>query len=192
MMPQKKNPDVAELVRGKTGRVYGALRAFTVLKGLPLAYNKDMQEDKEGLFDTVKTLSDCLNLYAPMMVTLKVNEKAMHNAAQQDYINATEVADYLVKHNVTFRDAHAISGKLVLHAMQQNCYLADLPLTTFREYSPAFGEDIYQALAIEQAVEARKVAGGTARLAVEQQFEIVQKQLVSTEKWLHAHTSALE
>jgi argininosuccinate lyase len=188
MMPQKKNPDVAELVRGKTGRVYGALMGMlTVLKGLPLAYNKDMQEDKEGLFDTVKTVQNCLKLYAPMMMTLKVNEQSMHNAAQNDFINATELADYLVKQGVTFRDAHEISGKLVLYCLQNNCFLMDLPLAKLQEYSEVFRDDIFQALRIEHAVEARRVRGGTAKAAVEEQFRIVRKQLESTQEWIHAH-----
>lgn len=191
MMPQKKNPDVAELVRGKTGRVYGALMGLlTVLKGLPLAYNKDMQEDKEGLFDTVKTLQDCLKLYAPMITSLKVNDKVMHNAAQNDFINATEVADYLVKHNIAFREAHEISGKLVLLCIEKNCFLADLPLKTLQEYSQAFGEDVYTALRIEQAVEARKVTGGTAKASVEQQLTDVRKQLKNTQEWLHSHADS--
>ena len=190
MMPQKKNPDVAELVRGKTGRVYGALMGMlTVLKGLPLAYNKDMQEDKEGLFDTVKTVSDCLTLYTPMITTMKINTEAMYNAAQKDFLNATELADYLVKKNVPFRDAHAISGQLVLHCIQENCYLADLSLDTLRQYSAEFQEDVYQALRIEQAVEARRVTGGTARRAVEQQLDYTRKQLIHTQDWLRANAA---
>lgn len=190
MMPQKKNPDVAELVRGKTGRVYGALMGMlTVLKGLPLAYNKDMQEDKEGLFDTVKTLQDCLKLYAPMMMTLKVNATVMHNAAQNDFINATELADYLVKQGVTFREAHEIAGKLVWRCIQENCYLHDLPLKTLQEYSAKFEQDVYQALKIEHAVEARRVRGGTARAAVQEQLQIVHKQLAANKEWIHAHAA---
>lgn len=190
MMPQKKNPDVAELVRGKTGRVYGALIGMlTVLKGLPLTYNKDMQEDKEGLFDTVKTIQDCLTLYAPMIMTMKVNDDAMHLAAQNDYMNATEVADYLVKKNIPFREAHAIAGKLVLQGIEENTYLSDLPLTTLRQYHPAFDEDVYAALRIEQTVEARRVTGGTARKAVENQLNFVETQRHVTEKWLSEHAN---
>jgi len=188
MMPQKKNPDVAELVRGKTGRVYGALMGMlTVLKGLPLTYNKDLQEDKEGLFDTVKTLHDCLSLYAPMITTMKINDDAMHRAAQNDFLNATELADYLVKKNVPFREAHAIAGKLVLRCIEENIYLADLPLTTLQQYSAAFKEDVFPALRIEQAVEARRVIGGTARKAVEDQLKYVHQQLTSTQEWLRTH-----
>lgn len=185
MMPQKKNPDVAELVRGKTGRVYGALMGMlTVLKGLPLAYNKDMQEDKEGLFDTVKTLHDCLTLYTPMIQTMKINKEAMYNAAKNDFLNATELADYLVNKNIPFREAHAIAGQLVLHCLEEKCYLLDLPLETLQKYSPVFQPDIYQALQIEQSIEARKVMGGTSRKSVEKQLLDIGKKFTKTKEWL--------
>lgn len=190
MMPQKKNPDVAELVRGKTGRVYGALMGIlTVLKGLPLTYNKDMQEDKEGLFDTVKTVHDCLTLYTPMIATMKVNVDAMRLAAEKDFLNATELADYLVKKNVPFREAHAVAGQLVLYCIESNCYLADVPLAKLQEYSAVFQEDVYTALRIEQAVEARRVTGGTARRAVEAQLVYVHKLLPATQAWLTQHAA---
>ena len=172
MMPQKKNPDIPELVRGKTGRVYGALVGLlTVMKSLPLAYNKDMQEDKEGVFDTLDTLHACLDLYVPLIDTMKVNDTAMRSAVTQDFSNATEVADYLVNKGVPFREAHAITGQLVMHCIQQPCLLLDLDLAAFQQFSSVIDEGIYTVLQPEHAVEARAVLGGTAKHSVQAQLQ---------------------
>ncbi len=167
IMPQKKNPDVAELIRGKTGRVYGDLTALlTVMKSLPLAYNKDMQEDKEALFDAIDTVKGCLLVFTPMVETLTVNETAMAQAARGGFTNATEVADYLAKKGVPFRKAHEIVGKLVLDCIKKGKSLEDLALEEYREASPVIGPDIYDAINIEKCVAARKVPGGPAPEAV--------------------------
>jgi argininosuccinate lyase len=162
IMPQKKNPDMAELIRGKTGRVYGSLMGLlTVLKGLPLAYNKDMQEDKEGMFDTVKTVKGSLKIFAGMVTAMKVKTDKMENSVKSDFSNATELADYLAAKGVPFREAHEIVGKLVLDCIQKECYLADLPLEYYKEMNPLFEEDIFEALNPYTAVERRNSAGGT-------------------------------
>ncbi|WP_074011350.1 argininosuccinate lyase [Numidum massiliense] len=185
IMPQKKNPDVAELVRGKTGRVYGNLVALlTVLKGLPLAYNKDMQEDKEGLFDTVDTVVGALKLMAPMMATMRVNGANMRQAVEQDFSNATDLADYLVRKNIPFRQAHEIVGKTVLYCIAQQKFLLDLSLDEFRQFAPKIGNDVYEALAIERVVDARDVYGGPAREQVEIVIEKRKSALSETEQWL--------
>lgn len=162
IMPQKKNPDMAELIRGKTGRVYGSLIGLlTVLKGLPLAYNKDMQEDKEGMFDTVKTVKGSLKIFAGMVTAMKVKTDKMENSVKSDFSNATELADYLAAKGVPFREAHEIVGKLVLDCIQKECYLADLPLEYYKKMNPLFEEDIFEALNPYTAVERRNSAGGT-------------------------------
>jgi argininosuccinate lyase len=162
IMPQKKNPDMAELIRGKTGRVYGNLIGLlTVLKGLPLAYNKDMQEDKEGMFDTVKTVIGSLNIFEGMVRTMKVKKDVMEKAVQSDFSNATELADYLAAKGMPFREAHEVVGKLVLFCIKQKCYLADLSLEQFNEASSLFKEDIYAVLNPYEAVKRRNSAGGT-------------------------------
>ncbi|WP_102274274.1 argininosuccinate lyase [Cytobacillus massiliigabonensis] len=162
IMPQKKNPDMAELIRGKTGRVYGNLMGLlTVLKGLPLAYNKDMQEDKEGMFDTVKTVTGSLKIFAGMIQTMKVNKNHMENATRTDFSNATELADYLSDKGIPFREAHEIVGKLVLTCVQQGCYLGDLPLAEYKKANSLFEEDIYVVLDPVTAVKRRNSAGGT-------------------------------
>lgn len=162
IMPQKKNPDMAELIRGKTGRVYGNLFGLlTVLKGLPLAYNKDMQEDKEGMFDTVKTVTGSLKIFAGMIRTMKVLTSNMDKATKEDFSNATELADYLSSKGMPFREAHEVVGKLVLHCVQKNCYLSDLSMAEFKESSSLFEEDIYEVLAPKTAVARRNSAGGT-------------------------------
>jgi argininosuccinate lyase len=172
IMPQKKNPDMAELIRGKTGRVYGSLMGLlTVLKGLPLAYNKDMQEDKEGMFDTVRTVKGSLKIFAGMVSTMKVNEEKMAKSVKNDFSNATELADYLAAKGVPFREAHEIVGKLVLDCIQKGCYLADLPLGEYKSMNPLFDEDIYEALNPYNAVERRNSAGGTGFSQVELQIE---------------------
>ncbi|CAG7633746.1 Argininosuccinate lyase [Paenibacillus solanacearum] len=163
IMPQKKNPDVAELVRGKTGRVYGNLFGLlTVLKSLPLAYNKDMQEDKEGMFDTVRTLQGALQLFAPMISTMKVNKDRMRQAVNQDFSNATDIADYLVNKGMPFRQAHEVIGKTVLYCIQQQKFLLDLKLEEYHQFSNLFDADIYDVLQPERVVNARNVYGGTA------------------------------
>ncbi|GAJ38993.1 argininosuccinate lyase [Saccharococcus caldoxylosilyticus] len=178
IMPQKKNPDMAELIRGKTGRVYGNLFGLlTVMKGTPLAYNKDMQEDKEGMFDTVKTVIGSLKIFAGMIETMKVNVDVMEKATKQDFSNATELADYLANKGVPFREAHEIVGKLVLACIEKGVFLADLPLDVYKEASPFFEEDIYEALKPYTAVNRRNSAGGTGfsevRKALEKAKEIV-------------------
>lgn len=162
MMPQKKNPDMAELIRGKTGRVYGNLMGLlTIMKGLPLTYNKDLQEDKEGMFDTVKTIAGSLQIFTGMIQTMTVNEDVMKKATKEDFSNATEVADYLAKKGMPFREAHEIVGKLVYTCIQKGIYLSDLPLETFTEASGLFEQDIYTVLDPYVAVEKRTSAGGT-------------------------------
>ncbi|WP_369902290.1 argininosuccinate lyase [Bacillus manliponensis] len=162
IMPQKKNPDMAELIRGKTGRVYGNLFGLlTVMKGLPLAYNKDLQEDKEGMFDTAKTVEGCLRIMAGMIETMTVHTEKMGQAVKQDFSNATEVADYLANKGLPFRQAHEIVGKLVLYCIEQGIYLADVPLETYQQMSNLFEEDVYEVLSPYAAVERRNSAGGT-------------------------------
>lgn len=162
IMPQKKNPDMAELIRGKTGRVYGNLMGLlTVLKGLPLAYNKDMQEDKEGMFDTVKTVIGSLKIFAGMIKSMKVKKQQMEKATKNDFSNATELADYLSGKGVPFREAHEIVGKLVLTCVQKGCFLGDLPLEEYKDVNPLFEDDIYTVLDPYTAVERRNSAGGT-------------------------------
>jgi argininosuccinate lyase len=178
IMPQKKNPDMAELIRGKTGRVYGNLLALlTVMKGTPLAYNKDMQEDKEGMFDTVKTVTGSLKIFTGMIKTMKVNVDVMEKATKQDFSNATELADYLANKGVPFREAHEIVGKLVLTCIERGVFLADLPLEAYKEASPLFEDDIYEALKPYTAVNRRNSAGGTGfaevRKALEKAKEII-------------------
>jgi argininosuccinate lyase len=178
IMPQKKNPDVAELVRGKTGRVYGSLiTLLTVMKGLPLAYNKDMQEDKEPVFDAVDTVEQCLPVFTAMLDTLTVKEKNMRRAASGGFINATDCADYLVKKGLPFRDAYMIVGRLVNMCMKTGETLDTLPLKDFQSVSSAFDHDVYQALELKTCVNGRKVYGGPAKEAVLQQIDSV-KQFV--------------
>ncbi|NNU90622.1 argininosuccinate lyase [Anoxybacillus sp. CHMUD] len=172
IMPQKKNPDMAELIRGKTGRVYGNLMALlTVMKGLPLAYNKDMQEDKEGMFDTVQTVIGSLKIFAGMIETMTVRTDVMEKATKQDFSNATELADYLAKKGVPFREAHEIVGKLVLTCIERGVFLADLPLDVYQQASPLFEEDIYEALNPYTAVNRRTSAGGTGFTEVKKAIE---------------------
>ncbi|WP_110927214.1 argininosuccinate lyase [Bacillus massiliglaciei] len=179
IMPQKKNPDMAELIRGKTGRVYGNLTGLlTVLKGLPLAYNKDMQEDKEGVFDTVKTVLGSLKIFTGMISTLKVKKEVMEKATKNDFSNATELADYLASKGMPFREAHEVVGKLVLFCVQKGCYLADLPLNQFKQASSLFEEDIYEALNPYQAVKRRNSAGGTGFEQVRSALEKASKILI--------------
>ncbi|MCL5780715.1 MAG: argininosuccinate lyase [Firmicutes bacterium] len=169
IMPQKKNPDVAELIRGKTGRVYGDLMGLlTMLKGLPMAYNKDMQEDKEALFDAIDTVKGCLLVFRPMLATMTVRKDNMARAARGGFTNATDVADYLAKKGVPFREAHEIVGKAVFYCLQQGKTLEELTLEEYKELSPAFDEDLYNAIGVEHCAAARKVRGGPAPEAVQQ------------------------
>ena len=176
IMPQKKNPDVAELVRGKTGRGYGSLvTLLTVMKGLPLAYNKDMQEDKECVFDAIDTVKMCLPVFTAMLDTLTVKEKNMHRAAAGGFINATDCADYLVKKGMPFREAYMIVGRLVNMCIKTGETLDTLPLKDFRSVSGVFDADVYQALELKTCVNGRKVYGGPAKEAVERQIEAIEQ-----------------
>ena len=161
IMPQKKNPDMAELIRGKTGRVYGHLMgSLTMMKGLPLAYNKDMQEDKESVFDAVDTVKMCLPVFTNMIKTAVFNKDNMYNAAKGGFTNATDAADWLVKKGVPFRDAHSILGQLVLYCINNNTSLEDLSLDEFKAISPVFDESVYDAISVEKCVQARNIPGG--------------------------------
>ena len=178
IMPQKKNPDMAELVRGKTGRVYGDLMAMlTTLKGLPLAYNKDMQEDKEAVFDAVDTVKMCLKVFAPMLATMTTRPDNMKKAAQGGFINATDLADYLVKKGMPFRSAYKISGQLVAKCISEGCVLETLPLEAYRQYSDLFDEDLYQDIDLLTCVQKRISEGGTSVQSVESQIAYVKEQL---------------
>lgn len=178
IMPQKKNPDVPELLRGKTGRVYGNLIGLlTTLKGLPLAYNKDLQEDKEGMFDTVETLAGSLQLLAPMIETMTVKRENMYKAVSQDYSNATDLADYLAGKGIPFREAHEIIGRIVLYAIQHDKYLLDLSLGEYRNFSGAFEEDIFEVLQPKNVVTARNSYGGTGFSQVETQLNLAIEKL---------------
>ena len=176
IMPQKKNPDMAELCRGKTGRVYGDLMALlTTLKGLPLAYNKDMQEDKEAVFDCVDTVKMCLQVFTPMIATMKPCVENMYKAAQKGFLNATDLADYLTKKGVPFRTAYKISGQLVSWCIHHDTVLEALPLETLQQYSDVFDEDVYPAITLENCVARRTSLGGPA--SVEAQIAAVKDYL---------------
>ena len=171
-MPQKKNPDHAELIRGKSGRVYGALMSLlTTLKGLPLAYNKDMQEDKEGLFDTVKTLRGALQIMAGMLETVQVQATQMRIAAGADFSNATDMADYLAARGMPFREAHEVTAKLVAYCLENNTQLERLSIDFLKTRSALFSEDIFAALEVQTVVDRRISQGGTGTVAVKQQLE---------------------
>ncbi|MDE7156754.1 MAG: argininosuccinate lyase, partial [Lachnospiraceae bacterium] len=172
IMPQKKNPDIAELVRGKTGRVYGALMSLlTTMKGIPLAYNKDMQEDKELSFDAIDTVKGCLTLFTGMIDTMKFNQSVMESSAKNGFTNATDAADYLVNHGVPFRDAHGIVGQLVLFCIEKNISLDDMSLEEFRAISPVFEEDIYEAISLKTCVEKRTTIGAPGKEAMSRVIE---------------------
>ena len=178
MMPQKKNPDVAELIRGKTGRVYGDLTALlTVMKGIPLAYNKDMQEDKEAYFDSMDTLLHCLEIFTAMLGSLTFRTDVMRRKANLGFSNATDCADYLVRQGVPFRDAHRIVGQLVSHCLTEGKALNDLSVEEFKEFSSAFSDDIYEALAPETCVNQRNIPGGPAPEQVRAAIEAGRKTL---------------
>lgn len=178
IMPQKRNPDMAELVRGKTGRVYGDLLGLlTALKGLPLAYNKDMQEDKEGVFDACDTVKMCLKVFTPMIDTMTALEENMKKAAGGGFINATDLADYLVKKGMPFRTAYKISGRLVALCMSKKTILEDLPLEEYRQFSELFDEGLYDAVNLENCVKRRISEGGTSVASVEKQLEFVREKI---------------
>ena len=182
MMPQKKNPDVSELVRGKTGRVVGHLMAMLMaVKGLPLAYNKDLQEDKEGLFDAIDTVKFSLAVYAQLIRGMKLREDVMRHAVEADYSNATDLADYLVRKGLPFRKAHAAAGQAVAQCIARGIYLADLPIADYQQLSPLFAEDIYDAIRPETCVACRNSYGGTSYEQAEMQLEAA-KNLMTEEK----------
>lgn len=178
LMPQKKNPDVAELIRGKTGRVYGALMSvLTTMKALPLAYNKDMQEDKQPLFDAVDTVKICLEILAPMLNTMKINKNNMYKAVDDGFLNATDVADYLVNKGVSFRDAHEISGRLVMYCIEKEKTLETLSLEEYKAVNNLFEDDIYSQITPQKSVASRKVIGGPA-------IEAMEKVILINEDWI--------
>ncbi len=171
IMPQKKNPDVAELVRGKTGRVFGAMVAlFTTMKGLPLAYNRDMQEDKEPLLDALETVKGSLQVMAGMLRGLSFKGEVLESMAREDFTTATDLADYLVRKGVPFRDAHGIVGRVVAHCVSEGIELDQLPLQTLKEFSPLIEDDVFQVLGVMESVDSRRSLGGTARSEVERQI----------------------
>lgn len=178
IMPQKKNPDIAELVRGKTGRVYGALMSLlTTMKGIPLAYNKDMQEDKEMCFDAMDTAKGCIALFTGMLRTMQFRTERMAKSARKGFTNATDAADYLVNHGVPFRDAHGIVGRLVLHCIEKDIALDDMKLEEYQEISPVFGEDIYEAISMETCVNKRVTVGAPGKTAMAQVIKLYKKYL---------------
>jgi argininosuccinate lyase len=186
IMPQKKNPDVAELVRGKTGRVYGSLLGLlTTIKGLPLTYNKDMQEDKEQLFDAVDTVSTALRMFAGMLGTATVRADRLREAASGGFSTATDVADYLVRKGLSFRHAHEVVGRLVRHCIDRHCTLTEVPLSELRTFSTHFDEDFYR-IDVDTSVAARDIPGGTAPSRVREAMDESQRLLTATEEWCRA------
>lgn len=178
IMPQKKNPDIAELIRGKTGRVYGDLiTLLTLMKGIPLAYNKDMQEDKEAIFDAVDTVKLCISTFTPMLSTMTVLKDNMRNAAARGFINATDCADYLVKKGLPFRDAYKITGQLVAICIEKGVVLETLPIAEYKAICDTFGDDVYQAISLDTCVNGREVIGGPASSAVIAQIRYVRDRL---------------
>ena len=181
IMPQKKNPDIAELVRGKTGRVYGNLMTvLTMMKGLPLAYNKDMQEDKEAVFDSVDNAKICLELFTAMISTMNIKTEKLREAASYGFINATDCADYLVSKGLPFRDAYRVSGKLVANCIENKTDLESLPLDKYKEFSPLFENDVYEAVNLDNCVNRRTVYGGPAEASVKHQIALAKKYLKNT------------
>ena len=178
IMPQKKNPDIAELVRGKTGRVYGALNALlTTMKGIPLAYNKDMQEDKEWAFDAIDTAKGCLTLFTGMLRTMQFNKDRMKDSARHGFTNATDAADYLVNHGVAFRDAHGIVGQLVLLCLEKKIALDELSLEEYKKISPVFEDDIYDAISLETCVNKRITIGAPGKSAMDEVVDVYKKYM---------------
>ena len=181
IMPQKKNPDGAELIRGKAGRVYGNLFGlFTVMKGLPLAYNKDMQEDKELTFDAIDTVKGCLALFTGMISTMQFNKANMEASAKNGFTNATDAADYLVNHGVPFRDAHGIVGQLVLKCIDKGISLDELSLEEYKEISPVFEQDIYEAISMKTCVEKRMTLGAPGP-------DVMEQVIAENKKYLEAN-----
>ncbi len=182
IMPQKKNPDIAELVRGKTGRVYGALMSLlTTMKGIPLAYNKDMQEDKELSFDAMDTAKGCIALFTGMLDTMKFNKEIMKKSANNGFTNATDAADYLVNHGVPFRDAHGIIGQIVLYCIDKNIAIDDMSLEELKRFSPVFEEDVYEAISMETCVNKRLTIGAPGKEMMEQVIALEEAYL--SEEW---------
>lgn len=178
IMPQKKNPDMAELIRGKTGKVYGSLMTLlTIMKGLPLAYNKDMQEDKPPVFDTVETLKDSLSIFTDMIATSKFRCEVMEQAAKKGFMNATDAADYLVSKGLPFRDCHEIIGKLVLYCVNHQTAIEDLPLSKLKEFSPLFEEDVYEKIDVRACISAKKSMGSTSFESVAAMIRKAKKEL---------------
>ena len=178
IMPQKKNPDIAELVRGKTGRIYGNLMGIlTTMKALPLAYNKDMQEDKEGIFDSIDNIKLSIEIFYSMLATISVNEEKILKSMRAGFLNATDVADYLAKHNVPFRQAHKIVGEIVSYCENKNIAIDDMSLDEFHNFSKVFGDDILSEITIENCVNKRNSFGGTSVKNVEMQIENAKKFL---------------
>jgi len=178
IMPQKKNSDMAELVRGKTGRVYGDLMGLlTVMKGIPLAYNKDMQEDKEPVFDAIDTVIMCLKVFTPMIATMTVHPENMMKAAQGGFINATDLADYMVTRGLPFRSAYKISGQIVAECIQSGQVLETLPLETYKKYWDQFDEDLYEAIDLKNAADRRNSLGGTSRKSIASQIALIRNKL---------------
>ncbi len=181
IMPQKKNPDIAELVRGKTGRVYGDLTTLlTMMKGLPLAYNKDMQEDKEAIFDAIDNAKLCIELFTAMLATCTVRTEKLRKAASGGFINATDCADYLTKRGMPFRDAYKVSGKLVAYCIAHECDFESLPLSVYKEFSPLFDEDVYKAVNLENCVNERRVYGGPSVESTLRQISLIESYLKGT------------
>ena len=180
IMPQKKNPDIAELVRGKTGRVYGALMSLlTTMKGIPLAYNKDMQEDKELAFDAMDTAKGCIALFNGMLATMKFNKEVMEKSSKNGFTNATDAADYLVNHGVPFRDAHGIVGQIVLYCIDKNIAIDDMSLEELKDISPVFEEDIYDAISMETCVNKRLTIGAPGKEAMEKVIALEKEYLAA-------------
>ena len=178
IMPQKKNPDIAELVRGKTGRVYGALMSLlTTMKGIPLAYNKDMQEDKELSFDAIDTTKGCIALFTGMLDTMKFNKDVMRKSAAHGFTNATDAADYLVNHGVPFRDAHGIIGRIVLYCLDKQMPIDDMSLEELKQFSPVFEEDVYDAISMETCVNKRLTIGAPGEEAMKKVIAIEEAYL---------------
>jgi argininosuccinate lyase len=176
IMPQKKNSDMAELVRGKTGRVYGNLiNILTLLKGLPLAYNKDMQEDKELIFDSIDTVKNSLNIFIEMLSTMKINEAKMRDDASTGFINATDLADYLVTKGMAFRDAYKISGEIVNYCINKNYTLENLPIDVYKKYSKLFDKDVYNFIDLDTCVKRRTSHGGASPKNIDKQIEYLKK-----------------
>ena len=176
IMPQKKNPDIAELVRGKTGRVYGDLMAMlTVLKGIPLAYNKDMQEDKESIFDAIDTVKQCLTVFPPMLRTLKALPDNMLKAAQKGFITATDLADYLTKKDIPFRTAYKLVGQIVAYCIEKNTVLEALTMEEYQQFHALFEQDVFEAISLKKCVESRISAGGTNQASAEEQIKYIEK-----------------